>query len=398
MLDPLPRGYRYYTVGNLHEDTSRSLPTYVLQPPVREYVGNNMDRIIFRVQERSSRPSRIDRVYLTQHYRQHEHQGTRYNPELTYHISTTLLHEMRLFSVEHNPRTLRELRDMFDSDAQDSQLWDLKNIWGNSLACLGLLLFIVIEEKHSKKRPTTNRPQSTARRNTQADYVVDIPDEINYLMYNNHSEQRNQVLLDVVTGKNGKATIVWRNVSGPRLKEGVAVVLFKHEKDQEASSTYKLIKHSEGSYDTSVPLNEGLQVRLHRAERQCLFWTKVREEICRGPAFKSPDLVVIAGYDAYLKLFVKDGKACARLFVKKSFRRWRSEFEKSWVGFYDSEYRDTAEYKWWKWQWVTNFTQGPDSGDYNTYEYYSSMIVAPGVQARFILRDYRAIACTPAWC
>uniref|UniRef100_A0A3B4AYY6 Uncharacterized protein n=2 Tax=Periophthalmus magnuspinnatus TaxID=409849 RepID=A0A3B4AYY6_9GOBI len=396
MLDPLPRGYRYYTVGNLHEDTSDELPAYVLQPPVRECEGTNMDRIIFRVQERSSRPPRIDRVYLTQHYRQDEYQGTRYNPELTYHISPSLLHEMRLFSVEHNPRTLWELRDMFDSDAQDSQLWDLRNIWGHSLACLGLLLFIVIEEKHCKKRPTKNHHQSPSRRTTQADYVVDIPDEMNYdLLY--HVEQRDQVQLDVVTGKNGKATIVWRNVPRQRLKEGVAVVMFNHERDHEASSTYKLIKNSEGSYDTSVPLNEGLQVRMHRAERRCLFWTKVKQEICRGKAFKNPDPVLIAGYDAYIQLFVKNGKACVRLIMKKSFTQWRSEFRQSWVGFYDSADKDTAHFKWWKWQWVTKFTQGPDLGDYHTYEYYSSMTIAPGVQARFILGDYRAIARTPPW-
>ncbi|KAK7940280.1 hypothetical protein WMY93_003606 [Mugilogobius chulae] len=119
MLDPLPRGHRYYTVGNLHEDTSDELPDYVLNPPVREYVGTNMDRIIFRVRERTSGDHRIDQVYLTQHYRQDEHQGTRYNPEYTYRISTTLLHELRLYSVEYNPRSMFELRDMFDSDARD---------------------------------------------------------------------------------------------------------------------------------------------------------------------------------------------------------------------------------------------------------------------------------------
>lgn len=395
LLDPLPRGYRYFTVGNLYEATSHDLPDYVLHPPLREYEGNNMDRIIFRVQETNSGLNRIDQVYLTQHYRQHEHQGTRYNPDHTYRISPNLLQQMRMFSVQDNPRSLRELRAQFHSNAEDFQLRDIKNTWGKSLACLGLLLFIVIQEKYSRNQPMKNYHSSTARRKTQPDFVVNIPEEVNiYLADSNHSKQ---VHLEIITGENGKATVVWRNVSRQRLKEGVAVVLFKNQMDQEESSTYKLIQTSEGRYDTSVPLTEGLQARLHKARRRCFFWTKVEEEICRGLEFKSPDSVLITGYNAYLQLFVRDGKACARLYVRKSFRQWKSEFKQSWVGFYTSAEKDARDYGWWQWQWATKFQQGPDTGDFNTFEYCSGMTVAPGVQARLILNDYNVIARTPTW-
>ncbi|XP_072299545.1 uncharacterized protein [Eucyclogobius newberryi] len=447
MLDPLPqaRGYSYYTVGNLRETTANELPEYVLHPPDRECVGNNMDRIIFRVQDRNSGVNRIDRVYLTQHYGHNERQGTRYNPEQTYNISPRLLQEMRLFAVEDNPRSLRELRDMFDSDADNSQLRDLQNIWGHSLALIGLLLFIVKEERKAKQKPTNNRQsparrttqadsrpntqpntqadyrrntqadsrrntqadsrrntqadyrrntQADYRRNTQADFVVDVPDEM-LLRYCN-LEQSEQLLLKVETGGNGKATIVWRNVARHRLKEGITLILYNPEKDQKVKPL-GLIQQSEGRYDTSVPLNDGLQIQMHRAKRQCYFWTKVEEEICKGRAFKSPGPVSIPGFEAYLQLFVKDSKACARLFVNKSFTQWRSVFKNSWVGFYDSAEKDTADYRSWQWQWAVKFKEGPASGFYNTYEYYSGITVAPGVQARFILSDNNEIAQTPIW-
>uniref|UniRef100_A0A8C6U0L8 Uncharacterized protein n=1 Tax=Neogobius melanostomus TaxID=47308 RepID=A0A8C6U0L8_9GOBI len=94
MLDPVPWGYRYFTVGNLYEETSDELPQYVLHPPVREYEGDNRDRIIFRVRETNPRVHIIDQVYLTQHFRPEEFQGTRYDPDHTYPISTNLLREI----------------------------------------------------------------------------------------------------------------------------------------------------------------------------------------------------------------------------------------------------------------------------------------------------------------
>ncbi|XP_019117434.2 uncharacterized protein LOC109139201 [Larimichthys crocea] len=149
MLNPLPEGYRYYTVGNLYEDTTEELPSYVRNPP-REYRGRNMDRIIFRVQEQKARQTalqRIDQVYITQHY---EHQGT-YNPNYTYQITANLLRQIREFSVGGNQ--LLHLRNHFGSNANDLDLRHIRNIWGD-LACLGLLLFIVIQEKYSSIQQT----------------------------------------------------------------------------------------------------------------------------------------------------------------------------------------------------------------------------------------------------
>lgn len=409
MLDPLPHGYRYYTVGNLNQDSTMELPQYVAHPP-REYVGRNRDRIVFRVSTQNSQCQvwqRIDRVYLTQHYDTSEQQGTRYDPEQTYQVTTHLLRQIREFSVAPNSgiSELSELRDHFNSNAADDELWDISNTWGN-LACLGLLLFIVIQEKHSNTHKThSNKPQRAVRTNPQHDFIVNIPEfrqshtDFVRVIPRPTMNQSDEMQLEVHTGTNGKARISWKNISSYRLSQNVMVVLFDNSQSQEAMK-YKCIGNkSSGSYDTSVPLNAGLQARLHAVRKVCCFFTTVGEEICRGPPLKNNEPVNITGYNAKLQLCAKDGKAAARLYVEKSFREWRSEFEKSWVGFYTSTQKPTDDYDWWQWQWATKFTQSYDSEDsnYDVYEYQSGTAIAPGVQARFILRDEEVKARTPSW-
>ncbi|XP_074512982.1 uncharacterized protein LOC141781265 [Sebastes fasciatus] len=161
VLDSLPWGYRYYTIGNLrqentignlHQETSMPLPPYVVRPQ-REYVGTNSDRIIIRVrgQNTGGRASqRIDQVYITQHIgRQGE-----YDPDHTYRITTNLLRQIREFSVGQNQLSLRSLRSRYGSNADE---FHIRNTWGN-LACLGLLLFIVIQENN--RPPNYSTPQS----------------------------------------------------------------------------------------------------------------------------------------------------------------------------------------------------------------------------------------------
>uniref|UniRef100_A0A667X6E3 Uncharacterized protein n=1 Tax=Myripristis murdjan TaxID=586833 RepID=A0A667X6E3_9TELE len=106
MLDLLPQGnvrYRYYTLGNLNHGSSMELPSYVRDqiPNLMDY-DRNRDRIIFRVREHNTGNAArrmIDQVYITQHYGTHQHQGTRYDPEHTYRISTNLLRDLREFAV-----------------------------------------------------------------------------------------------------------------------------------------------------------------------------------------------------------------------------------------------------------------------------------------------------------
>ncbi|XP_075942228.1 uncharacterized protein LOC142944910 [Anarhichas minor] len=192
LLDPLPQGnvYQYYTIGNLYQGTSMPLPDYVVHPQT-EYVGSNRDRIIIRVRGQNTGRralQSIDQVYITQHYDTSENLGTPYDPDHTYMITTNLLRQIRQFSVGQNQQQLLQLRNNFGSNANVS---DIRNTWGD-LACLGLLLFIVIQEKSSFHRPN-NRPKNrrsdlndTAARETnvprgsrnQADVVVDFNDYV----------------------------------------------------------------------------------------------------------------------------------------------------------------------------------------------------------------------------
>ncbi|XP_012727830.2 uncharacterized protein LOC105933015 [Fundulus heteroclitus] len=410
MLDPLPPGnirYRYFTVGNLNHESSSELPSYVVHPRVG-YEGRNRDRIIFRVREQNAgRQARhiIDRVYITQHFETSDNQGTRYDPANTQQVTTSLLRQIREFSVEQNDlTTLTNLRDRFRSNADYSQLREIRNMWSD-LACLGLLLFIVIQEKYSFHQPQNNKRQPSVRRNTQPDHVVRIPEsrpkrssEVSIRIPQHHSDD---ITLQVVTGSGGKARIMWRNVPVSDYKRGLMVALYSSNEQEEALIYKSTGNAKSGTYDTSVMLNEGLQVRLHEVTKLCCFWSRPGEEIHRGPEFKNPTAAVsIRGYKASLQLFAKGGKACARLYVNNSFTDWTSKFKDSWVGFYSSANKTTMDYDWWKWQWARKFelsTELHGCRDSVVFEYHSNMTITPGVQARFILRDDEELARTPCW-
>ncbi|KAJ4932413.1 hypothetical protein JOQ06_010836 [Pogonophryne albipinna] len=180
LLDPLPRGnqHRYYTIGNLHQGTSIHLPPYVVNPIIED-MGRNMDRIIFRVREQNIQAYQtIDQVFITQHI---PHQGTLYDPAHTYRIDINLLREIREFSVGEDQQPLSYLRNRFGSSPDD---FDIENKWGH-LACLGLLLYIVIQEKQSSKqqnnRPENRRNPSNEREprkvQNQGHVVLDFNDE-----------------------------------------------------------------------------------------------------------------------------------------------------------------------------------------------------------------------------
>ncbi|XP_039466622.1 uncharacterized protein LOC116312635 [Oreochromis aureus] len=139
LLDPLPRGYRYYTVGNIYQDASLELPDYVTESDIEE---SNRVRIIVRVRQQNAARI-IDQVYITQHYETYEDRGTEYDPQHTYQVTVCLLRAIRKFSLDRNNITsMRSLRDHFGSSADDLQLEHIRNMWGH-LASLGLLFHIV---------------------------------------------------------------------------------------------------------------------------------------------------------------------------------------------------------------------------------------------------------------
>ena len=428
VLAPLPRGqgtYRYYTLGNLYQTNNNQidllrLPSYVTDRLDQiVYEERNRDRIIFRLRNRNGEDT-IDQVYITQHYESNQQRGTVYDQEHTYQITTNLLRELRVFTLEPSGRSdLSEIRNHFRSSIDNHQIRSLKNTWGD-LACLGLLLFIVINEKNVPRRPdrppasqppqnhqpkqnrpprathhtVVNIPEYNPSHNNTRQYVVN-----NTLRSSASNSVHDEDCLQVRAGKNGKAKVYWTGIPQRYLQEGVMLVLFKDDEDT-TPILHKCIKEPWGIYETSVALNKGLQVRLHKARRFCLFFTRMGEEITRGfeyhnLAAETP--VYIAGSEAMLNVFVKDGTACARLYIPVMFNNWENDFRKSWVGFYTSEMKQTNQYETWQWQWATKFVEEGPLNSYNVYEYHSSVAVAPGVHARFIDRHGIETARTPTW-
>ncbi|XP_056434880.1 uncharacterized protein LOC130372749 [Gadus chalcogrammus] len=162
VLDPLPPGQQYYTLGNINpmiNNNRISLPSYVTGQR-NHLLGReelNRARIIFSLLDQDI----IDQVFITQHYHASQGQGTVYDPVHTYQISINLLRELREFSMDQNQQSeLSEIGTNFSSAINNVELLSIRNTWGQ-LACVGLLLFIVITERNLPCRP--NRGRETKR-------------------------------------------------------------------------------------------------------------------------------------------------------------------------------------------------------------------------------------------
>uniref|UniRef100_A0A3Q0T872 Uncharacterized protein n=1 Tax=Amphilophus citrinellus TaxID=61819 RepID=A0A3Q0T872_AMPCI len=96
LLDPLPWGYQYYTLGNINQRTSQQVPSQ----------GRNKARNIIRVREQNtgSQSQIIDQVYITRHYQEFDHHRSAYDPDQTYEITTSLLREIRGFRIDIDNR------------------------------------------------------------------------------------------------------------------------------------------------------------------------------------------------------------------------------------------------------------------------------------------------------
>ncbi|CAL8241888.1 unnamed protein product [Gadus morhua 'NCC'] len=156
VLDPLPPGQQYYTLGN---NNGNSLPSYVTGQR-NHLLGReefNRARIIFSLLGQDT----IDQVFITQHYHASQGLGTVYDPVHTYRISINLLRELRVFSLDQNQQSeLSEIGTNFGSAIDSDELSSIRNKFGQ-LACVGLLLFIVITERNLPCRP--NRARETKR-------------------------------------------------------------------------------------------------------------------------------------------------------------------------------------------------------------------------------------------
>ncbi|KAK7929000.1 hypothetical protein WMY93_005395 [Mugilogobius chulae] len=275
---------------------------------------------------------------------------------------------LQKFSFNDDVTALQSLRDQYDQNIDDTQLNDIINIWGRKQAPLGLLVSLIIN-----------------RHGTEPTYE-----------WKNCELQ--QIYVDLVTGDRGYVKILWRNVPQDLLNDDVAVVLFNNQLEPNAGDSYVYILQitsSEGSYDTNVALNEGLQARLHKYKKSGWFSSTVEEEICRGKELQSPDRVPVrTNRHIELQLFVRNGYSCFRVYIDDC-DDWSSHFPNAWVGLYTSAGERTENYK--QWQWVSKFTKGLNDGDYETLEHCTGTVIAPGLLAKFIVYEYFNIARTPLW-
>eukprot|EP00063_Salmo_salar_P048954 XP_014023789.1 PREDICTED: uncharacterized protein LOC106583755 [Salmo salar] len=382
----------YYSLGNIDRNYNyngaTALPDYVTQSFYNSWIPErNRDRVIIRVREEGSNQFIVDEVYITQHYPPNENRGSAYDPDNTYPVSFSLLTQIQVL-----PTITRDvIQRIHNVEINDNSV---ENIWGHTPG-LALLLAIALY---------LTRPK------------VSFIQQVLFTMESQHRMQEDEnksIKLEVKTTNRGDARIIFSGIPRRLLDKGVIWALHKNNDSADMLDFSSVIDGTSGCYDTSVPLNPGLQARLYPHKSMWFFvlcgsYNTSGEEIHRSPEFHDANREIpvdISGYkpNASLQLFVKDGKACARLYVRKSFTDWKEKFKNSWVGFYSSEKNNTNEYNTYQWQWAVKFSEESrsdwkDIPEYDVYVYRSSMHMSPGVQARFMLEKYGGEkACTPPW-
>ncbi|XP_073785689.1 uncharacterized protein [Danio rerio] len=356
----------YYSVGNLNYPEARDLPDYV-----RTYYQNrrnngpesNMDRLMVVLNQRSS--NRVHRVYVTAHNLDRRD----FNSDDTYEIDPALILQIR--EMYHCRNDLIYRTSITSNTEEDRCNLFLLDAGFNSINC------------------TFSRDKRSS----------------DYRCYTNE-----KIKLEIKTTTQGCAKLIWDNIPDYLIEKESGVLgttlyidIYQNtysgdtnEEPKQEKEQYFNIDKSSGALDTSILMNAGLQpqLRLQGLYPNNVFWY--------GPEFDGANKVLpirIRGNDASLQLVAKDGKACARLYIKKTFSNWQDVFYYSWVGFYESE--QDSHYDYYTYQYAVWFEMigSTTTEDYIIYQYESILPIAPGVQIRFLLEDnyYYVLAKTTPW-
>uniref|UniRef100_A0A673N0A5 Uncharacterized protein n=1 Tax=Sinocyclocheilus rhinocerous TaxID=307959 RepID=A0A673N0A5_9TELE len=218
------------------------------------------------------------------------------------------------------------------------------------------------------------------------------------------------IKLEIKTTTQGYSKLIWENITLGIMKTYKYVYIDicqnthssdTNEDPMRVEKAYFLISDSSGALDTSVSLNAGLQPRL-RLYTSLFNYVLKRLDFWYGPEFDGANRVIpirIKGVDASLQLYAEYGKACARLYIKKTFSNWKDVLKNSWVGFYKSSQHENNDY--YTFQYAVNFAliDNTTTEDYDIYQYDASLTIAPGVQIRFLLdNEYdKVLAQTTHW-
>lgn len=391
-----PQDKIYYTVGDLSSEAIRTkLPPYVTQDFYNDHESpkRDLDRMVLEMHKGSSR--KADKVYITQTINK---QGFKYDRNKTFEISATLLRQIQALQKPLNLIQALEMltvdnlnasqgssddprlalpRDQFLNNLKCSEN-HLKNIfekpdmrWLLILAGYDLLGRSEVHEKTwSCAKDPSLQPERPAG-NRKVFLCEGLPK------------------IEVKSTEKGYARLTWSGIPKNILELKPHLVLFKSDSSNDLETFEFLQEKSSGSADTTVALNHGLHPRLvtYNFANKYGFLGLRYSVIWRGPQFDEANRAIpvdIAGYNASLQLYTRNGYACARLYIKNSFTDWENEFKDSWVGFYTSD--QDLDHKHQHYQWVSKFDKVHNkcTHDHLIYEYVSSLSVGPGVQARFL--------------
>ncbi|XP_046904711.1 uncharacterized protein LOC124486873 [Hypomesus transpacificus] len=330
---PQANNIHYYALGNLNGNIhpgSNTLPSYVTEDFTNtrwDTTHRNDERII--VQSYRYNPRRVRRVYASLHY----------DPDRTWEISPQLLREIR------NIPTLGAFLRQVDYDFNSRN-----NFYGKIFHCT---------QSHDLRRR-----RSLPECDTSEGLALDMKP-----VYSN-----------------ANARITWSGIPKTILTSNLFLNVYANMDSSTALESYDVGWQKSGSRDTSVLLHPGLQVRLMK-KTGVWPWAQFTQ-IWAGPEFDEGNRKLptdVPGYDTSLLLFVKQGKACVRLYIKKSFTDWKNTFKYSWVGFYLT--RDIGHSIYVAWQWATKFyeNQNKHTDEYLAYEYDFGLDIHRAEQVRFFL-------------
>lgn len=372
ILPSLSSWQSYYSVGNLKSPGANALPAYV-----RKYYRNtnvperNMDRLIISVKQ--NRPNKILSVFITAH----DLNKNEFNPSDTYEI---------------DPALLLQIGDPYNCTVDESNVSGIYTIPRNTEdreydRCLQFLTETGYSSNDCKHSPISRRKKRSP-----------------YLQCNAYEG----IKLELKATTEGFSKLLWE-IPAEIMKNSkyVYIEICQNTRSSETNEVHTQVRErldiydSSGASDTSVSMNAGLQPRL-RLYPSLFDFQFTNPYIWYGPEFDGANRVIpvrIKGFDASVQLYTEDGKACARLYIKKTFSNWKKVFSHSWVGFYKSSQDKNDAYSTYQYAEKFSKIEYYITHNYDIYQYSSSLAIAHGVQIRFLLdKKYdKILAQTTPW-
>ncbi len=360
ILPSLRSEISYYIVGNLKYHGANALPNFVQRNYQNANVPErNMDRLIVSMNQ--NRPNRMNNLFITSHNRGRQD----FNLSDTYEI---------------DPELILQIRQLYDCTLDQTNNY-------------------------------INKPQEETEEERCSRFLIQNgykSDDCTYISRRKKRSSNSQcnayegIKLQIKATNQGYLKLIYLNIPSKKYFTYAYINILQKTHSTNKSVWEKIIIPPSGALDTSVTLNAGLQPQL-RLYSSFLNYVFQRPEVTwYGPEFDGANRVIptrIKGFDASLQLYTEDGKACARLYIKKTFSNWKDVLYYSWVAFYKSSQDKNDGYS--TYQYAYNFAKIENSitHNYDIYQYNSSLAIAPGVQIRFLLdKKYdKVLAQTTPW-